>query len=105
MFCVPTGAAEQLVAYDYGTIETSTGTYDFTLGVVTAAAAVTGETEDGRHAMSGTLTIVVGSSAHSAAGSGYDWMEVTLSGKGNITSARSTCSVKTLGKSIQLSLP
>ena len=103
MFCVPVGAAEQLVGYDYRTIETTTGDYYFTLGVVTASAATTGEAT-GIHSMHCSMFIETPSGTYSNSGSRKDTLEVTISGHGNISYAESACSVPTLSKYTVLSV-
>lgn len=103
MFCIPTGAAEQLVGYDYGTI-TGTTPYKFTLGVVTASAATTGEANTGLSQMNCEMFIDTASGRYWNSGIGHFNMEVTLSGHGNITYAQTECWVTGVPGSITLSV-
>jgi len=47
VFAVPTNAAENLIEYDTRTLAYNRDTYSYTLGVVTSAAATTGESPSG----------------------------------------------------------
>ena len=103
MFCVPTGAAEQLVGYDYGTITVGSNSYNFTLGVVTASAATTGETQ-GFSQMNCRMYIDTASGTYWNSGSDHLTLEVILNGRGNIHYSESGCTVNGASDSVLLSV-
>ena len=66
--------------------------YHFDLGVVTASAVTTGKST-GLRSMSCSMYIITGSGTHRDSDTSPLTLTVTLSGYGNISVARSTCSV------------
>lgn len=104
MFCVPVGAAEQFVAYDSGTLKVDGINYNFTMGVVTASAVTEGEST-GLKSMSCSMYTVTDSGVHPGSDSGPLYINVTISGYGEISEARSECTVSGGYGNVVMELP
>ena len=92
MFCVPVGAAEQVIGYDSGTILVDRLNYHFNLGVVTGSAVTEGESTGMKH-MSCSMYIISGSTVYRDSDYAQMFLNITMSGYGTISEAHSTCSV------------
>ena len=104
MFCVPTGAAEQFVGYDSGTIKVDRINYNFTMGVVTASAVTEGEST-GLKTMSCSMYTVTDSGVHAGSDNGPLYINVTINGYGEISEACSECTVSGSSGNVVMVLP
>lgn len=94
VFAVPTNAAENLIEYDTRTLAYNRDTYSYTLGVVTSAAATTGESPLGGLAeMTCSMYIQTASGVYPDSDSSPIYLEVAISGHGEIISAQSRCGI------------